>query len=179
MVPRTPPAQIAAMYGGGLLRFFLVLRLRLADELRLRRRSGRFALEPAAAGVSSTAAFGAAQTHTVACSSSSTVSPSGSARSVTWMQWPIVRLVTSTSMWFGIDDGSTRTWSWCIVWSRMPPELRTPSAVPVKRSGTLDRHLLAGDELLEVDVQDVALERMALHLADQRADRRRRRSRAR
>ena len=40
--------------------------------------------------------------------------------------------------------------------------------MPVKHDRDADRDLLAGDELLEVDVQDLALERVALDLADQR-----------
>src|SRR3954468_7486195 len=38
-----------------------------------------------------------------------------------------------------------------------------------EHDGHVHRHLLAGDELLEVDVQNLLLERVALDLADERA----------
>ena len=87
------------------------------------------------------------------------------------MLCPIVSGVTSTSTWSGISDGSQRTDSSCIVSARMPPELRTPSAVPMNTNADAHGDLLAGHELLEVDVEDVALDRMPLDLADQRARR--------
>ena len=54
----------------------------------------------------------------------------------------------------------------------MPPLRRTPSGMPMNTSGMLDRDLLAGHELLEVDVEDLLLERVTLDLADQRLGRR-------
>ena len=55
-----------------------------------------------------------------------------------------------------------------MIWSRMPPL----DAHAVRRADEHDRdahrHRLAGDEFLEVDVENLLLERMALDLADQR-----------
>ena len=71
-------------------------------------------------------------------------------------------------MWSGMVDGSTRR---CELVHRFPRGYRRSRerrrrAVEGERNA--QRDLLAGDELLEIDVNDAALERVALDLADQR-----------
>ena len=71
-------------------------------------------------------------------------------------------------MWFGMLDGSTMTSMLCRICSSRPPLSAHALRHADEHERQVDDDLLAGDQLHEVDVEDLLLERVALDLADQR-----------
>src|SRR6478736_5044838 len=92
------------------------------------------AASPAGAATSSTRGATTAATTRFP---SSMISAFGIESSETWIDLPMTRLVTSTSKCSGMSAGRTLTVSSRSGCSRMPPPFRTPSAVPVRCTGTL------------------------------------------
>ena len=148
------------------LAFALLVGLRLA-----RMTSGSApASTPSVAATGSASTFGARRRRaTVASSSSSTSTPSGSVRSLTWTEWPIVSV---GDVDFDVirdvrrDRPRSRARHHLIEHAAVERE-RLPD-MPMRTIGMFTDDLLAGHQLLEVDVQDLPLERVTLDLADQR-----------
>src|SRR5688500_12677650 len=114
-----------------------------SSSLPLPMTSGSAAAAPAspsaagAAAASSMTARGAAQTQTEPSGSSKTSTPAGTVMSLTCSESPMMRFVTSTSMWLGMSAGSTLISSSRKVWSSTPPPRRTPSGIPIRTIGML------------------------------------------